>query len=77
MLEGKNFVIQFEDGQFLKPGVFHGFVEKDGEFFVGKTKKLKEAVIFGSEHQAPRIAHDLSITEPYEVKEIEIVYKLK
>lgn len=73
----QNYVMQFEDGSFLKKGVFHGFVLEDNLIKIGRTYNLKEALTFAFKHDAFRVAHDLRIAEPYETKEIEIVYKLK
>lgn len=73
----KHFTIQFNDATFLKQGEFHGFIAVGEEFFIGKTANLKEAVLFSDPSMAPKIAHDLSITEPFKVKEVEVILKLK
>lgn len=72
-----NYVMQFKDGTFLQRGLFHGLVRDGNIFRFGKTKDLKEAVSFSAEWEADRIARDLGVDEPYEIKEIEIIFRLK
>lgn len=73
----ENYVMQFEDGSFLKQGWFHGLVNDGGEIKVGKTNDLKDAVRVSFDWQFHKIAHDLSIKERYAIREVEICYKLK
>lgn len=77
LLGEEKYVMQFPDKSFLKLGFFHGFVSIGNDFVVGKTHDLKEARKFSSEVEAQRVAYDLNIVEAYELKEIEIIIKLK
>lgn len=73
----KKYVIQFKDSTFFEYGRFHGFVSSENGFTYGKVKETKDAWIFPFEWQGVVYANDLEIEEPYDVREIEVVYRLK
>ena len=65
------FVVQTEDGKFLKDGLFHGFgIDKNGEFVVNKTDDVNEARQFSMEWQIPKAMHDVGVTEPYKIRQV-------
>lgn len=72
----EKYVMQFNDGTFLKRGVYTGFLNAQNGFEIGKTTNLNEAVYFSDEAGAQRIAHNIGLKETYKLKEIEVIIKL-